>query len=126
MSKQVIHTEQAPAAIGNYSQAIQAGNTVYFSGQIPLDPKTGELVQGDFAANVHQIFKNLQAVAQASGGDFTKIVKLNIFVTDITTMPTVNAIMGEYFSQPFPARSSIAVSALPKGVPVEIEAIMVV
>lgn len=125
MHRKVIHTDNAPAAIGPYSQAIRAGQTVYFSGQIPLVPETGEVLDGDFDALTRQVFDNLQAVARAAGGTLQDIVKLNIFLTDLGHFQTVNAIMAEYFSEPYPARAAIEVAALPKGVPVEMDGIMV-
>ena len=126
MSKHIIHTDNAPAAIGAYSQAVRAGQTVYMSGQIPLDPKTMDVVgNGDFAAETHQVFKNLQAVAEAAGGSLNDIVKLNAFLTDLDNFATFNQIMAEYFDQPYPARAAIGVAALPKGVQVEAEAVLI-
>ena len=125
MNKQVITSEQAPAAIGPYSQAIKVGNTVYLSGQIPLDPATMEVVEG-FEAQVCRVFDNLTAVAEAVGGTLQDIVKLNIFLTDLGNFATVNGIMERYFEKPYPARAAIGVAALPKGVPVEMDGIMVV
>lgn len=124
--KQTIHTDAAPKAIGTYSQAIKADNTVYISGQIPLDPKTMQLVEGDFSKRVHQVFENLKAIAKAAGGDFNHIVKLNVSLTDLNNFATLNEIMTTYFTQPFPARAVVQVAALPKGTDVEIEAIMVI
>ncbi|MFN8770470.1 MAG: RidA family protein [Neisseriaceae bacterium] len=124
MSKQVIHTENAPQAIGCYSQAVRAGNTVYFSGQIGLNPTTMELVDG-FEPQTHQVFKNLSAVANACGGSLSQIVKLNIFLTDMNNFAIVNKIMAEYFSEPYPARAAIGVKELPKGSLVEADGIMV-
>jgi len=124
MSRSVINTDNAPAAIGTYSQAIKAGNTVYMSGQIPLDPKSMELVEG-FEAQTVQVFENLKAVAEAAGGSFKDIVKLNIFLTDLGNFATVNEVMSRYFQQPYPARAAIGISALPKGAQVEMDAIMV-
>ncbi|MAB22957.1 RidA family protein [Pseudomonas neustonica] len=125
MNKQVITSEQAPAAIGPYSQAIKVGNTVYLSGQIPLDPATMEVVEG-FEAQVCRVFDNLTAVAEAAGGTLQDIVKLNIFLTDLGNFAKVNEIMERYFEKPYPARAAIGVAALPKGVPVEMDGIMVV
>ncbi|MHC1481572.1 Rid family detoxifying hydrolase [Frateuria aurantia] len=125
MSRSIISTDQAPAAIGPYSQAVKAGSTVYFSGQIPLDPATGELVAGDVAAQAHQVFKNLTAVAAAAGGTLADFVRVGIYVTDLANFATVNAVMTEYFQAPFPARSTIEVSALPKAAQVEVDAVMV-
>ena len=124
MSKTVINTDKAPAAIGTYSQAIKAGNTVYLSGQIPLDPKTMELVQG-FEEQTVQVFENLKAVAEAAGGSLKDIAKLNIFLTDLGNFATFNEVMAEYFEQPYPARAAVGVASLPKGVQVEAEAVLV-
>lgn len=124
MSKQVIHTDKAPAAIGTYSQAIKVGDTVYLSGQIPLNPTTMELVDG-FEAQVVQVFENLKSVAEAAGGSLTDIVKLNIFLIDLAHFATVNEIMGRYFQQPYPARAAIGVAALPKGSQVEMDGVLV-
>jgi reactive intermediate/imine deaminase len=125
MSRSIIATEQAPAAIGPYSQAVRAGDTVYFSGQIPLDPATGNLVDGDISAQTRRVFDNLAAVAGAAGGSLAKIVRVGIYVTDLAHFAAVNAVMAEYFQQPYPARSTIEVSALPKTAQVEVDAIMV-
>lgn len=124
MTKTVIHTDNAPAAIGTYSQAIKAGNTVYVSGQIPLDPKTMELVEG-FEEQTVQVFENLKAVIEASGGYLRDVAKLNIFLTDLSHFAKVNEIMGRYFTQPYPARAAIGVAALPKGAQVEMDAVVV-
>ncbi len=125
MSRSTIATEQAPAAIGPYSQAVRAENTVYFSGQIPLDPATGSLVEGDITAQTRRVFDNLNAVARAAGGELSDIVRIGIYVTDLANFNAVNAVMAEYFEQPYPARSTIEVSGLPKAAQVEIDAIMV-
>ncbi|WNC70417.1 RidA family protein [Thalassotalea nanhaiensis] len=124
MMKTIISTEDAPSAIGTYSQAVKVGNTVYLSGQIPLDPKTMEVVSQDFAEQADQVFKNLSAVCEASGGDINNMVKVNIFMTDLSNFATVNEIMSKYFSQPYPARAAIGVSQLPKGVDIEIDGIV--
>ncbi|MCC5796985.1 MAG: RidA family protein [Methylophaga sp.] len=124
MSRQIIHTSDAPEAIGTYSQAVKVGDVVYLSGQIPLVPDTMTVNEGDFSAQVRQVFDNLSAVAKASGGNLQDIVKLNIFLTDLSYFGTVNDIMAEYFQKPYPARAAIGVAALPKGVPVEMDAIM--
>lgn len=124
MSKTVIHSDNAPAAIGTYSQAIKAGNTVYLSGQIPLDPKTMELVEG-FEAQTVQVFENLKAVAEAAGGSLKDVVKLNIFLTDLGNFATVNEVMSRYFQQPYPARAAIGIASLPKASQVEMDAILV-
>lgn len=124
-NKSVIQTENAPKAIGTYSQAVKAGDTVYLSGQIPLVPATMEMVGGDFAAQVRQVFDNLKAVCEASGGSLQDIVKLNIFLTDMANFATVNEIMATYFQSPYPARAAIGVAALPKAAQVEMDAIMV-
>ena len=123
--KQEIHTKYAPQAIGPYSQAIRQGNIVYLSGQIGLIPETMTLVTSDIAAQIKQIFENLCAIAKAAGGSLNNIVKLTIFLTDFKDFPLVNEIMTEYFSKPYPARSTVAVAALPKNAAIEIEAIMV-
>jgi len=125
MSRKIIHTEQAPKAIGPYSQAVRAGQTVYLSGQIPLDPATGELVGGDITAQARRVFENLTAVCAAAGGSLTDIVRAGIYLTDLGDFAAVNAVMAEYCKEPFPARSTIGVSALPRGARVEIDAILV-
>ncbi|WLQ13715.1 RidA family protein [Hahella aquimaris] len=124
-NKSVIQTENAPKAIGTYSQAVKAGQTVYLSGQIPLNPQTMELVSGDFAEQTKQVFDNLRAVCQAAGGDLGDIVKLNIYLTDLSNFATVNEIMATYFKEPYPARAAIGISQLPKGSLVEMDGIMV-
>jgi len=124
MQKQIIHTDLAPKAIGTYSQAVKVGSTIYLSGQIPLIPETMELVEGDIKVNIRRVFDNLKAVTQAAGGDLDNIVKLNVFLTDLSHFPIVNEIMGEYFAQPYPARAAIGVAALPKGVEVEMDGVM--
>jgi reactive intermediate/imine deaminase len=121
-----IHTDSAPAAIGTYSQAVKVNNTVYLSGQIPLDPRTMELVSDEISDQVSQVFRNLAAVCAASGGDLSNIVKLNIFLTDLSHFPIVNEIMGQYFNEPYPARAAIGVRALPKGSQVEMDGILVI
>lgn len=127
MSKTIIHTDNAPAAIGAYSQAVHAGNTVYMSGQIPLNPATMTVVgDGDFRAEAHQVFKNLKAVAQAAGGSLDDIVKVNAYLTDLGNFAIFNEVMAEYFTQPYPARAAVGVAALPKGVQVEAEAVLIV
>ena len=125
-NKAVIHTDQAPAAIGTYSQAVKINNTVYLSGQIPLDPETMQIVSDDVAVQITQVFDNLTAVCEAAGGDLSSIVKLNIFLTDLSNFPIVNEIMGQYFAEPYPARAAIGVRALPKDSRVEMDGIMVV
>jgi reactive intermediate/imine deaminase len=124
MIKQVIETEKAPQAIGVYSQAIRAEGLVFISGQIPLVPETGEVVKGDFATQVQQMFDNLQAVCEAAGGNLNHIVKLTIYLTDLAHFATVNEICQRYFESPYPARAVVEVSALPKGVQIEADAIM--
>jgi reactive intermediate/imine deaminase len=124
MTREIIHTPKAPEAIGTYSQAVKVGNVVYMSGQIPLVPETMTVIEGDFSTQVRQVFDNLTAVAEAAGGSLQSIVKLNIFLTDLSHFGTVNEIMAEYFQQPYPARAAIGVASLPKGVPVEMDAIM--
>jgi reactive intermediate/imine deaminase len=125
MTKEIIQTDKAPQAIGTYSQAIKVDHTVYLSGQIPLVPETMAIIQGDISDQINQVFRNLQAVAQAAGGDLMDIVKLNVFLTDLSNFPMVNEIMGMYFQQPYPARAAIGVAALPKGAAVEMDAIMI-
>ena len=124
-NKSIIQTDNAPAAIGTYSQAVKAGDTVYLSGQIPLDPATMEVVSGDFTAQTKQVFDNLKAVCEAAGGGLKDIVKLNIYLTDLANFATLNTIMATYFQEPYPARAAIGVASLPKGVGVEMDAIMV-
>ena len=124
MSKAAIHTDRAPAAIGTYSQAIRAGGLVFLSGQIPLVAETMEVVDGDFEARARQVFRNLAAVADAAGGSLNDVVKLTIFLTDLDNFATVNAVMEEFFEQPFPARAAVGVASLPKGVDVEADAIL--
>ena len=125
MSRTAVSTTNAPAAIGPYSQAIRSGDTVYLSGQIPLVPETGEQVGGDMSAQINQVFDNLQAVAEAAGGSLDDAVKINVFLVDLTHFPLVNQVMEERFSQPYPARAAVQVAALPKGVDVEADAILV-
>lgn len=125
MSRQAIATAQAPAAIGPYSQAVRCGDTVYLSGQIPLDPATGELVSGDISLETRRVFDNLRAVVAAAGGSFTQVARVGIYLTDLRDFAAVNAVMAEYFEAPYPARSTVQVAALPKGVRVEIDAILV-
>ncbi len=125
MTKKIISTDMAPKAIGTYSQAVRAGNTVYLSGQIPLDPNTMALVEEDIRARIHRVFLNLSAVAEATGGSLADVVKLNVFLTDLGHFATVNEIMAEYFRKPYPARAAVGVAALPKGADVEMDAIMV-
>jgi len=125
MPRQPIHTEQAPAAIGPYSQAVRAGNTVYCSGQIPLDPATGTLVEGDISNQARRAFDNLKAVCEAGGGGFGDVVRLGLYLTDLAQFAAVNAVMAEYFNAPYPARSTIEVPALPKGAAFEVDAVMV-
>ncbi|MCZ8130188.1 MAG: RidA family protein [Steroidobacteraceae bacterium] len=124
MPRQVIHTNDAPAAIGTYSQAVRIGNTVYLSGQTPLDPKTMELVPGDFEAQARRVFENLAAVAAAAGGTLNDAVRVGIYVTDLGNFPVVNKVMSEYFAQPYPARSTIGVASLPRGAAVEIDCVL--
>ena len=124
--KTIIQTPNAPAAIGTYSQAVKVGNHVYVSGQIPLDPQTMEMVSAHIEEQIHQVFRNLGAVIQAAGGDFSQVVKLNVYLTDLSNFPFINKIMAEYISEPYPARAAVEVSALPKGAQVEIEAVVVI
>lgn len=123
--RSVIHSDAAPKAIGTYSQAIRAGNTVYLSGQIPLDPASGELVSGDIDAEIRRAFANLQAVCEAAGGSLRQLVKLNVYLTDLAHFPQVNAAMTELFAEPFPARAAIGVAQLPRGARVEVDGVLV-
>ncbi len=125
MSREIISTPNAPAAIGTYSQAVKVGNTVYLSGQIPLVPETMEIVEGGIEARIHQVFKNLSAVCEAAGGSLQDIAKLNIFLTDLSNFATVNKIMAEYFQQPYPARAAVGVAQLPRDAQVEMDGVLV-
>jgi reactive intermediate/imine deaminase len=124
MSKQIVSTSAAPAAIGPYSQAVRAGNTLWLSGQIPLDPVTKELVQGDIEVQTRRVFDNIKAVLAAAGASFDGVVKTTIFLTDLANFPVVNKIMAEYFREPYPARSTVGVAGLPRGAQVEVECIV--
>ena len=124
MTKEIIQTNKAPKAIGTYSQAVKVDHTIYLSGQIPLVPETMTIIEGDITAQITQVFDNLKAVAEASGGDLGDIVKLNVFLTDLSNFSIVNEIMGRYFQEPYPARAAIGVAALPKNAGVEMDAIM--
>jgi reactive intermediate/imine deaminase len=124
MSRQTIQSSNAPQAIGPYSQAVRAGDTVYLSGQIPLDPKTMQLVSGDIETEIHQVFKNLAAVAEAAGGSLANAVKVNVFLTDLAHFAKVNEIMASYCTQPFPARAAVGVAQLPRGARVEVECVL--
>jgi len=125
MKKQIISTSGAPKAIGTYSQAVKAGNTVYLSGQIPLDPASGEMVAGEIRVLITRVFDNLAAVAKAAGGSLQDVVKLNVFLIDLKNFPQVNEIMAQYFKEPYPARAAVGVATLPRGAQVEMDAIMV-
>ena len=124
MTREIIRTDRAPQAIGTYSQAVRTGDTVYLSGQIPLVPETMELVDGDIAIQIKQVFDNLSAVAAAAGGSLQDVVKLNVFLPDLSHFPLVNEVMAEYFQEPYPARAAVGVAALPKGADVEMDAVM--
>jgi reactive intermediate/imine deaminase len=124
MTRQTIHTNRAPQAIGTYSQAVRVGDTVYLSGQIPLDPATGQLVANDIEAEIKRVFENLKAVAEAAGGSLANAVKFTIFLTDFAHFPKVNEVMATYLNEPYPARSTVGVAQLPKGARVEIECIL--
>ena len=126
MQTEIIFTEDAPRAIGTYSQAVKVGNTIYLSGQIPLIPETMELVKGDKTDQIKRVFMNLAAVAKASGGSLSNITKLNIYLTDLSDFPLINEIMPEYFSEPYPARAVVGVANLPKGATIEMDAIMMI
>lgn len=125
MGKEAISTAAAPKAIGTYSQAVRAGQTVYLSGQIPLDPQTMELESGDIAIQIGRVFENLRAVARAAGGDLKDVVKLTVFLTDLGNFALVNEVMARYFTSPYPARAAVGVAALPRGAAVEMDAILV-
>ena len=124
MNKQIISTADAPAAIGTYSQAVRVGNTIWLSGQIPLDPKTKELVKGDVEAQIRQVFDNLKAVVVAAGATFDDVVKTNVYLTDLSNFALVNKVMSDYFREPYPARAAVGVAALPRGAQVEVECIV--
>ncbi len=124
MSREIIRTDQAPQAIGTYSQAVKSGTTVYLSGQIPLVPETMKMVEGDIEVQIRRVFDNVQAVARAAGGELSNIVKLNVFLTDLTHFPVVNSVMADYFSEPYPARAAVGVAALPKDAEVEMDAVL--
>jgi len=124
MQRKIIHSDRAPKAIGTYSQAVRAGDTVYVSGQIPIDPASGALISGDIDAEIRRVFDNLQAIAQAAGGSLADVVKLGVFLTDLAHFAKVNEIMAIYFSEPYPARAAIGVAALPRGARVEMECIL--
>lgn len=126
MAKQAIQTKDAPAAIGTYSQAIRAGNTIYLSGQIPLDPKSMQLVTGDTRAEIERVFDNLAAVAAAAGASLENAVRITVYLTDLKNFTLVNEVMAEYFKEPYPARAAIGVAALPRGAAVEVDAVLVV
>lgn len=124
MARSIISTPHAPQAIGTYSQAVKCGNTVYVSGQIPLDPQTGQLVTGDMEAQVRRVFDNLSAIVKAAGGDFSHVAKLHVFLVDLTHFQLVNKVMGEYFREPYPARAALGVASLPRGAQVEMDCIV--
>ena len=124
MKKEAIHSDGAPSAIGPYSQAVRSGQFVFLSGQIPLDPATMEIVDGDFEARARRVFENLKAIAVQAGGDLDHIVKLSIYMTDLNNFATVNSVMADYFQEPYPARAALGVTSLPKGADVEAEAIL--
>lgn len=124
-SRRIIHSEQAPKAIGPYSQAVQVGNTLYLSGQTPIDPATGELVPGDIGVQARQVFENLSAVLAAAGAGFDQVVRVGIYLTDLGNFAAVNEVMKQYFREPYPARSTIGVAALPKAAQVEIDLVAV-
>ena len=126
MQTEIIFTEDAPRAIGTYSQAVKVGNIIYLSGQIPLVPKTMELIEGDKKNHIKRVFMNLAAVAKASGGSLSDITKLNIYLTDLSDFPLINEIMPEYFSEPYPARAVVGVASLPKGATIEMDAVMMI
>lgn len=125
MSRQIIHTDQAPAAIGPYSQAVRVGDTVYLSGQVPVDPATGLLVEGDISAQARRAFDNLKVVCEAAGGSFDQVARLGLYLTDLGNFAAVNAVMADYFTAPYPARSTIQVAGLPRGAAFEVDGILV-
>ncbi len=125
MARTIVSTDQAPLAIGTYSQAVRVANTVYLSGQIPLDPASMQMVEGEMRSQVVRVFQNLQALAEAAGGTLADIVKLNVYLTDLSHFPLVNDVMASYFHEPYPARAVVGVAALPRAAPIEIDAIMV-
>ncbi len=124
MTRRVIQTDRAPAAIGAYSQGVIAGQTLYVSGQIPLVPETMEIDDGDIGAKIRRVFANVQSVIEAGGGDLGQVVKVNVYLTDIGNFPVVNEVLAEYFDEPYPARAVLGAAALPKGVPVEVDAVV--
>ena len=124
MTRKIIHTDRAPKAIGTYSQAVRVGDTVYLSGQIPLDPATMELVTGDIEKEIRRVFENLKAVAEAAGGSLAQAVKVNVYLTDLANFAKVNEVMAQYIAEPYPARAAVGVSQLPRGARVEIEAVL--
>jgi len=124
MSRDIVHSDKAPAPIGTYSQAVRHGELVFLSGQIPLDPDTMELVAGDFEARARRVFDNLKAVVEAAGANMGQVLKLNIYLTDLADFPTVNSVMADYFDEPYPARAAVGVASLPKGADVEAEAVL--
>ena len=124
MARTIVSTDQAPQAIGTYSQAVRVANTIYLSGQIPLDPATMQMVEGEMRSQIVRVFENLQAVAEAAGGTLADVVKLNVYLTDLGHFPLVNEVMASYFHEPYPARAVVGVAALPRAAPIEIDAIM--
>jgi reactive intermediate/imine deaminase len=124
VSKKPIHTDNAPSAIGTYSQAIESNGLLFMSGQIPLDPQTMEIVAGDFKARAHRVFQNLRNVAEAAGATLDQAIKVNVYLTDLGDFADVNSVMAEYFNEPYPARAAVGVASLPKGVDIEIEAVI--
>ena len=124
MTREIIHTDRAPKAIGTYSQAVRAGDTVYLSGQIPLDPASGQMVQGAFEDRVKRVFDNLRAVCRAAGGDFSRVVRVTVYLTDLANFAKVNEVMATYFKEPYPARAAVGVASLPRGADVEVDAVM--
>jgi reactive intermediate/imine deaminase len=124
LSKTIIQTTNAPSAIGTYSQAVRHGDLIFLSGQIPLDPATMELIEGDFESRARRVFENLKAVVEAAGGTMDQILKVNVFLTDLANFATVNSVMADYFEQPYPARAAVGVASLPKGTDIEAEAVL--
>lgn len=123
MTRQIISTDGAPKAIGTYSQAVRAGDTLYVSGQVPLDPATGELLSGDMERQIHRVFDNLKAIVEAAGADFSQVVKLNVYLVDLKHFALVNQVMAKYFREPYPARAAVGVAALPRGAQLEMDCV---
>ena len=124
MSRNIIHTDEAPKAIGTYSQAVRAGDFVFISGQVPFDPATGELIVGEIERHIERVFENLKAIAEGAGASLAQVIKVNVYLTDLKHFPVVNQVMARYFEEPYPARAAVGVAALPRGAQVEMECIL--